>query len=125
MKMPFGRHKGERLEDLRAANEGRAICPHCGGSDLREVRCTSGPHHARLVCRDCGRHVRFLPAPWTLERARTFVLPYGKHRGHSIGDLAGSVTGRGYLQWLATRHGNAATAAGVVLGLIPGEGDIR
>jgi hypothetical protein len=104
----------------RPADGRQGACAHCGGSNVIEVECTTGPHHARLVCGDCRRHIRFLPAPWTIERARRFVLPYGKHRGRSIGELAEGVAGRGYLQWLAANAGgNAATAAGVVLGLIP------
>jgi hypothetical protein len=98
-------------------------CPHCGAANLEVQTCTAGPHHARLGCSDCCRHIRFLPAPWTIERARAFVLPYGKHRGRSVGELAEGAAGRGYLQWLAANtDGNAATAAGVVLGLIPEEG---
>jgi hypothetical protein len=91
-------------------------CPRCGSQHLLEAECTDGPHHARLICGDCRRHLRFLPKLWSLERARSFVLRFGKHAGRSLGDLARSQTGRGYLAWLAANlDGNAAKAARIVL----------
>jgi uncharacterized protein (DUF3820 family) len=52
-------------------------------------------------------------------------MPFGKHRGRTLADLAGTEAGRDYLEWLAENvEGNAATAAAVVLGIIDsGEGD--
>jgi hypothetical protein len=99
-------------------------CPHCGSTNLHKFEYGIGPHHSRLGCSDCKRHIRFLPAPWTMKRAKAFVLPFGKYRGRSLGYLAGSVQGRDYLRWMAENiEGNAAKAAAVVLGLAPEERD--
>jgi hypothetical protein len=44
-------------------------------------------------------------------------MPYGKFRDRSVGELAETEDGRSYLRWLASEvHGNAAIAAGIVLG---------
>jgi uncharacterized protein (DUF3820 family) len=89
-------------------------CPSCGSTDLHVERCTSGPHYSQVTCRACGR-VTWGKAPWTLERARAFVMPYGKHLGRPIGELAESDPD--YLRWLArTSAENPGIAAGIVLG---------
>jgi hypothetical protein len=92
-------------------------CPRCGGSNLAEVPCVGlSIHHARLTCLTCKRHVRFLEKPWSLQRARAFVMPFGRCRGQRIGELAKSHAGRDYLTWLAENvDGNAAKAAEIVL----------
>jgi uncharacterized protein (DUF3820 family) len=91
-------------------------CHRCGSADVFEIECTVGPHHKRLVCRRCQKTIRFLEAPWTLERAESFVMPFGKNRGRSIGDLAKSAQGQDYLRWVAENvNGNASTAAELVL----------
>jgi hypothetical protein len=38
-------------------------CPQCGESKQRTVMGPFGPHHAKLVCGGCGRHLKFLPKP--------------------------------------------------------------
>jgi uncharacterized protein (DUF3820 family) len=96
----------------------QATCPFCQGTRLFSVRCLIGPHFSRLGCSDCGRHIKYEPAPWSLERARAFVTPFGKFKGRSVGDLADDKKGRPYLAWAAENlDGNAAVAAAVVLGL--------
>jgi uncharacterized protein (DUF3820 family) len=42
-----------------------------------------------------------LKQPWSIERAKNFVLPYGRYKGKTIAALAESVDGRHYLEWLA------------------------
>jgi hypothetical protein len=91
-------------------------CPHCGSDKLFEVECGVGPHHARLGCTECKRHIRYLPAPWTPDRALNFGLHFGKHKGQTIGDLIKTNSGRSYLAWLAENVGsNAAKAAAFAL----------
>ena len=92
-------------------------CPKCGDTDLLEVRCVgTGPHYARISCRKCQKHVRHLPAPWSFARAEAFAMPFGKHRGKTLGELSKSGQGRGYLRWLAeSNYGNAQKAAEIVL----------
>jgi hypothetical protein len=111
-----------RQNTARQRVDAPEVCPYCRGSRLFEVRCLAGPHHARVGCSDCKRHVRFLPAPWTMERARAFVLPFGKFAGHSVGAMALTEQGRSYLHWAAENiEGNAGTAAAVALGLMTPE----
>ena len=38
-------------------------CPRCGVIAVPAVRPGAGPHHARLVCRQCVRLLRWLPTP--------------------------------------------------------------
>ncbi len=98
-------------------------CPRCGSDDLLEVRCDdTGPHYARIACRKCQRHIRFIPAPWSFARAEAFTMPFGKHRGKTLADLAKSEQGRDYLRWLAASdYGNAQKAAEIVLRGVLGE----
>jgi hypothetical protein len=99
------------------------VCFKCGSSSLR-VDPSHGQHHSKLTCNDCGTW-RWGKAPWTRERAESFALPWGKHRGKRIGELAQSAEGRDYLRWIAENvHGNVAIAAGIALGLVgPGEAE--
>jgi uncharacterized protein (DUF3820 family)/predicted RNA-binding Zn-ribbon protein involved in translation (DUF1610 family) len=94
-------------------------CPDCGNSTLRLVRTEGTPHFGRYDCLTCGRIGPWIKSPWTLERARSFVMPFGKFRGRTVGDLADEKQGRSYLEWAAENvSGNAGTAAGIALGLI-------
>ena len=68
------------------------------------------------MCDACGQWIRFLPAEWTLERAQTFRLEFGKYRGQTVGEVAGSAAGRHYLRWMAEKlEGGPAKAAELVL----------
>jgi hypothetical protein len=117
-------HNGARSAHRPEPGEYRG-CPNpkCHGVDLTTVKTqTRAGERLKVVCADCGRFVRFVPLPWTLERARRFILPYGKYRGRSVGDLTASVIGRDYLRWLAANtDGNVAKAAGIALEAISGE----
>jgi hypothetical protein len=74
------------------------------------------PHYAGLHCDGCGRHIRFLPAEWTIERARAFRLEFGRYRGHTIGEVASTAAGWHYVRWMArTLRGGPAKAAELVL----------
>jgi uncharacterized protein (DUF3820 family) len=84
---------------------------------------SEGPHFGnRVDCLDCG-----LPgavkASWTIERARAFTMPYGKHKGRTVAELAETGPGRSYLRWVAENvDGNAGMAAAIVLkGVAPNE----
>ena len=51
--------------------------------------------------------------------ACSFVLPFGKFKGRTVGDLADDKQGRSYLEWAAGNiEGNAGIAAGIALGLV-------
>jgi hypothetical protein len=93
-----------------------ATCPRCGSSETIFTRCTEGLHYGKIRCLDCGR-VAFAMAPWSLQRARSFTLYFGKYRGRQLGDLIETEDGRSYVRWLATRRdaGNAAVAARIML----------
>jgi hypothetical protein len=88
-------------------------CPSCGSSERSEVRIEGGPHYAKIVCSNCGRHFKFVPAPWTLRRARAFTMPYGKFKGKRAGDLPAD-----YARFAAdTFDGGPGIACKIVCGL--------
>jgi hypothetical protein len=90
-------------------------CPRCGSTRLHLVK-SGGPHFGRLDCLDCGLRGSSVAAPWTIERARAFTMPYGRHEGRTLGELAQTGEGRSYLEWVAaTIKGNAGIAARIVL----------
>jgi hypothetical protein len=67
-----------------------------------EERTPGGPHWGRRVCGDCGKHLQWLPAPLTQERAEGFRLPIGsKHKGRSLAEIDQTRGGRGFLKWSA------------------------
>jgi hypothetical protein len=56
------------------------------------------------------------PAPWTFQRAHAFVMPFGKFKGKTIGEIDETEGGRGYLEWAADAiRGSPGTAARVYL----------
>jgi hypothetical protein len=120
---PRGSPTPHIIPDPAAPDQGQVKdlnqCPHCGGTQVEITRCSSdSPHYARVSCFDC-RRVWWGKTPWDATRAWNFTLPFGKHRGSTVGDLAESPSGRGYLKWLAENtEGNAAKAAGIVLQLV-------
>jgi hypothetical protein len=75
-------------------------CPHCGGN-VFSIRSATGPHFGRLECGDCHRRLGWLKTPWTLARARAFTMPFGKHRGWTIGELIATPDGKRYMSWVA------------------------
>jgi uncharacterized protein (DUF3820 family) len=126
-------HQGERNLNLSQSTRTRPAkarqaaakiepCPNCGKNTLRLVRTEGGPHYGRMDCLSCGRIGPWLKSPWPMERARSFVMPFGKFRGRKVGDLADEKQGRSYLEWAAENiDGNVGTAARIALGL-PVEG---
>jgi ribosomal protein L37AE/L43A len=64
-------------------------CPACGGVTYVERR---GPH-VKWACPKCG-HIKFLAQKW-----QAFVVPFGKHKGEVLGDLAKSRPD--YVRWMA------------------------
>ena len=69
----------------------------------------------RARCLEC-RRVWLTKAPWSYERAKNFCMPYGKHEGRRLSDLAETDGGLGYLRWLAANvKGNVGIAARIML----------
>lgn len=68
-------------------------CQRCG-SDKTEER--AKPPHVGLYCAGCGAHLGWVPQPITIERARAFVMPFGKYKGLKLTELP-----LDYLSWLA------------------------
>jgi hypothetical protein len=80
------------------------------------------PHWGRRDCLDCGRRGPWVKAPWSAERAANFMMPFGKHKGTTIGKLAQSESGRSYLRWAAENiKGNVGIAAKIALGQLDPE----
>lgn len=91
-------------------------CPYCD-SDNRMERPGQPPHHAELVCGDCGRHLQWIGREIDREEAARFEMPYGKHRGTPMGELP-----KGYLVWLTeTDHGRITERAKILLGPLPNQ----
>jgi hypothetical protein len=94
-------------------------CKYCGSARIALVpkRQKNGLVQSKRVCLDCRRSLGFAPLPWSRERAANFVLPWGKYRGRSVGELTKTYDGRDYLAWLCKNvAGNAAIAASIALG---------
>lgn len=63
------------------------VCPQCGSSLVTtygETTCIGPEHHPLGEKRE-----------WTIERARAFTMPFGKHKGKSMAELP-----IGYLKWI-------------------------
>jgi uncharacterized protein (DUF3820 family) len=91
-------------------------CAGCGSTRLRLVKCDP-PHFARRDCMDCGRCGSPIKAPWSLERARAFVMPFGRHKGRTVGELADTTDGWDYLRWASKNlQGNVGIAASITVG---------
>jgi uncharacterized protein (DUF3820 family) len=96
-------------------------CRFCHSTNVSSVRCATGPHHARAICLDCDRTLGWVPAPMTDERARAFVMPFGKYKGTTIGEILDQPDGERYLRWL---HGQSPEGPlGRALGHIFGRRD--
>ena len=90
-------------------------CPRCQSADVAIELHPDGPHHALGRCRQCA-HAWWLKAPWTVERALRFVMPFGIHRGRTIGELLRCEDGRDYLGWVSRNlRGNPGIAARIAL----------
>lgn len=71
-------------------------CPHCGSRNL--VTITDGvppPHHAKLVCGDCLKHLKWLAGP-----IGDFIMPFGKYRGSTLREI--DRADHQHLTWIAT-----------------------
>jgi hypothetical protein len=101
------------------ASTGNGTCSQCGQRTLYLV--VKAPHLRRLDCLTCGHVGKWLPSPWTPERASSFRLWFGKHEGRTIGELLTMSDGRNYLRWLAQDatgvEENVQIAACIALGL--------
>jgi predicted RNA-binding Zn-ribbon protein involved in translation (DUF1610 family) len=107
---PVGRSSTLNTDDGTPAH-----CRRCGSTEVIVTRCETGPHFATIRCSGCGWH-GFAKTPWSLGRAVRFVIPFGRHKGLSVGELAQTKTGRRYLAWLADNdRGNTGTAARILI----------
>jgi hypothetical protein len=93
-------------------------CPRCNSCYVVETQLDAAPHFARLHCRECSGHIRFVPGPWTMDRARRFIMPFGQFCGLRIDEILGTSAGRSYLAWAGRElSGNPSRAARVALGI--------
>jgi transcription elongation factor Elf1 len=81
------------------------VCPFCASPDPESAEVRAGPHRARVVCRSCGRQLKWEPAPMTPERARSYRLWFGKYRNMTLGEIAATRDGPRYLAWLRSEPG--------------------
>lgn len=78
-------------------------CPHCDSPDLIQTPNADGPAYARLDCGECGRWLKWVEKPLSLESVAAFVMPFGKHKGTPIRDIP-----RDYLRWGAGNLGSTS-----------------
>lgn len=79
-----------------------SLCPHPGCG--RTTDFTPGPTptpdcNGRLDCPEHG-FVGWAEAPMTIERARSFTLPFGKHAGRTLQGI--ETLEPSYVNWLAS-----------------------
>ena len=67
------------------------ICRHCGSIDDYKIERGKGPHFAQAVCKGCGKHIKWLPAP-----AKDMIMPFGKYAGQMISEISDDK----YLLWV-------------------------
>ena len=92
-------------------------CPNCGSRNFVQTVSLDPNARDRRTCADCGKWLRWVRQPWSRARAEQFVIPFGPHRGRSIGELGGTIHGRRHLERLTkTARGNELIAALIVLG---------
>jgi uncharacterized protein (DUF3820 family) len=76
-------------------------CPHCGGAlELTAARRQPGHHDPPRERKPWEKP----PQPWSLERARAFTMPFGKHEGKTMAEIAQA--DRGYVRWAAEKCSN-------------------
>ncbi len=88
------------------------LCPRCGSSLVQSFEVPS-PHYAKIECIGLDRHfIRWVGQPRTIEWAREFVMPFGKHKGKTMTQID-----RGYLKWAAEtlKDGPVKTAADMIV----------
>jgi uncharacterized protein (DUF3820 family) len=70
-------------------------CPHCDSRNLISTTIdVPSPHHGKLVCGDCGKHLKWLAGP-----VANFQMPFGKYRGSTLAEI--DRDDRAYLMWMA------------------------
>lgn len=78
-------------------------CKYCGGSLREGAEHNHGRHWKALKCTRCFKHNAWLPNPRYDENPGDFDMPFGKHRGKLLRDIATLPDGLSYLDWMARR----------------------
>jgi hypothetical protein len=80
----LAKRRREKLTGLAEDNCGHSFAQPCGHRATRTERLPDGHvHHSRLTCAVCGRHLRWLPRPETIERQRLNAFRLAKLTMHS------------------------------------------
>jgi ribosomal protein S27AE len=92
-------------------------CPRHGPGAIVEVPLRHIEGFSRFACGRCRLKLGIGPSTpdGVCRWAEGFVLGFGMYRGSALSELAATPNGRSYLGWLATREGDAAMAARVLL----------
>ena len=72
-------------------------CPKCGQPTLLERSSIPWPYFDRRVCR-VGHFVCWVQIPSTLDRARAFIMPFGRFRGMRFEEIEKQEGGPTYLR---------------------------
>ncbi len=75
------------------------LCPQCGDPLELVTENVPKPHYGAMVCRKCDVWQKWIAAPMTWEKARTYQMPFGKYRNQTIDQIG--QRDREYLAWAA------------------------
>ena len=91
------------------------ICPPCNVLCLEVTEGIPSPHAGKYVCPSCRAFRGWISTPWTFERAASFVVPIGCHKGQTLAEI--EATGdRRWIEWAAVNLSKGiAKAASVYL----------
>jgi hypothetical protein len=88
-------------------------CPVCGGT--LELFRVPPPHWGRYWCEECEKFRGYAPLP--PEEYGALVMPFGRHEGETLSEIASCPGGVGYLGWAALNL-NGAQIREVILGYL-------
>ena len=74
-------------------------CPVCALECTIERIAPPSPHWGRFRCPSCGKHRGWAATPPSEYHA--FKMPFGRHKGRTLAEIAKAPSGVGYLQWCA------------------------
>jgi hypothetical protein len=74
------------------------ICQPCNIACLEVIEDVPAPHAGKYVCPQCRSFRGWIGAPWTYERAASFVVPIGCHKGQTLSEIE-AAGDRHWIEW--------------------------
>ena len=75
-----------------------SVCNRCGSEQFEERE--QGPH-VGLFCTKCSAWIKWIPQQMTEEKADCFIMPFGKHKGTTLGRIR--MLDREYIVWIVKK----------------------